>query len=148
LPAILPDTILVAVDGSESSLSAARYAVRLAKRLDAEVHIVHVLEMSGAAIAGPAGVSAWTSVLLSMKESARGIVGLVVRQAQEAQVPYTVEVIEALDAAGGIVREAEEVRASLIVVGSHGRRGLSRLVLGSVAEKVARSASCPVLVAR
>jgi nucleotide-binding universal stress UspA family protein len=144
----LPQTILIAVDGSKPALEAARYAVSLAKRLDAKLHIVHVIELSAATVAAPAGTGAWTMVLGSMEESARGIVGLAVREAELGKVPHSVQIVEALEAAGGIVNEADNVRAGLIVIGSHGRKGIRRLVLGSVAEKVVRTAACPVLVAR
>ena len=144
----LPKTILVAVDGSKQSLEAARYAMVLAKRMDAKVHIIHVVEVAGAAMVGPAGTGAWGQVLESMKESARTFVGLAVREAEDAKVPHTVDVVEAVDAAAGIAKAADDGRADLIVVGSHGRRGIQRALLGSVAEKVVRSAPCPVLVVR
>jgi nucleotide-binding universal stress UspA family protein len=51
-------------------------------------------------------------------------------------------------AASAIVRQAEQVRADLIVMGTHGRSGLPHMLLGSVAEKVVRTASCPVLTVR
>lgn len=62
-------------------------------------------------------------------------------------VPVTT-VVESGDTGDVILRTAEEVEADLIVMGTHGRRGLSRLVMGSVAEFVVRRAPCPVLTIR
>lgn len=65
-----------------------------------------------------------------------------------AEVRSTLAVLPTADPARGLVREAGRCGASLIIVGSHGRRGLARTILGSVAEKVVREAPCPVLVVR
>ena len=53
-----------------------------------------------------------------------------------------------IDFADIIVRQAKKLRASMIVMGSHGRTGLSRLLLGSVAERTLRYATCPVLIVK
>lgn len=57
-------------------------------------------------------------------------------------------IVETGEARDGILKAAKEVSADLIVIGSHGRRGVKRLVLGSVAEDIVRRAPCPVLVVR
>ena len=141
-----PHVILLAVDGSYGSLEAARYGLSLAKRLGARVHIVHVVELSGQLTAASAGLSAWQVALPSVRAEAQGIVDLAAHEAVTEGVPYTVQVVDAHDAASGITAQAANEAAGMIVLGSHGRTGLRRAVLGSVAEKVVRTARCPVLV--
>lgn len=141
-----PHLVLLAVDGSDIALSAARYGLRLAKRLEARVHIVNVIEYSGQATAASAGISAWAVMLPAVRHEAQSAVELVAHEAVSAGVPYTAEVVDAYEAADGVLAEARRANADMIVVGSHGRRGVRRALMGSVAEKVARLSHCPVLV--
>ena len=143
-----PLTLLLAVDGSETSLEAARYGLRLAKKLGARAHIVHVVEYSGQMTAASAGLSAWAVMLPAVRAEGNGAVESVVHEAVTAGVAYTAEVVDAGEAASGIVAQALNVKADMIVVGSHGRTGVRRALLGSVAERVLRHATCPVLVVR
>jgi nucleotide-binding universal stress UspA family protein len=147
--AVRPKSIVVAVDGSPPSREAGRFAVGLASDTGARLHIIHVVDLSAATTAALLeGAANWTQMLPAMRESARMILGLTVREAEEEGVPHTVKVLEGTDLAASIVREAEEEGASMIVLGSHGRTGLRRVLLGSVAERVVRLAHCPVLVHR
>jgi nucleotide-binding universal stress UspA family protein len=136
----------VAVDGSAPSRAAGRYAVQIAKEMSARLHIIHVIDPT--LLASAAGGGGWTAMLPSLQEAARAIVGQTVHEAEAARIPYTVNVIQGFDVATGIVEEAEAVGADIIVVGSHGRKGVARALMGSVAERVVRSATCPVLVHR
>jgi nucleotide-binding universal stress UspA family protein len=140
--------LVVAVDGSPPSRAAGRYAVQLAKDMGARLHVIHVIDPSLFASPSGGGSAGWTAMLPSLQEAARTIVGETVQEAEAARVPFTVNVIEGSDVATGIVDEAEAAWADLIVVGSHGRRGIARVLVGSVAERVVRSAKCPVLVHR
>jgi nucleotide-binding universal stress UspA family protein len=147
--AVPAKTIVVAVDGSPPSREAGRYAVQFAKEMGARLHIVHVVEFSAIAVAAAeSSGGAWTAMLPSMQEDARGVVGATVREAEAAGVPHTVRVVEGYAPHTAIINEAEEHRAWLIVVGSHGRTGLERALVGSVAERVVRMAGRPVLVHR
>jgi nucleotide-binding universal stress UspA family protein len=116
--------------------------------MGARLHIIHVIDPVVLVDSAASGGGAWTAMLPALQESARLIVGLTVREAEDAHVPHTVRVLEGFDAPAGIVKEAEAVGAELIVVGSHGRTGLRRALIGSVAERVVRAAHCPVLVYR
>jgi nucleotide-binding universal stress UspA family protein len=139
---------VIGVDGSEIALKAARYGIALAKRIGARVHIVNVIEYAAQGTAGSAGLSAWAVMLPAVQHEGRAAVDLVAHEALAAGVLHTTEVIDATDAASGIVAEASTEGAELIVVGSHGRTGVRRALIGSVAEKVLRLAHCPVLVIR
>ena len=119
--------IVVAVDETDAAMRAVREAVAIARHTDGEVLFVHV------------GAFAGSEEALARAE---GI-------AQRAGVKRTTARV-AVDGGVGptIVREAQRWTADLIVVGSHGREGVKRLLLGSVAEAVARAAEVPVLLVR
>ncbi|HKZ59932.1 MAG TPA: universal stress protein [Candidatus Thermoplasmatota archaeon] len=147
MPRKTPDVILIAVDGSKASLQAARQGFQIAKAMGASVEIVNVLVYGGSGAKG-AAATYWYSALPKLREDARSTLSQAVRDAESAKVPFEAKVLEGHDAAVAIVQEAEEVHPRLIVVGSHGRTGIQRVLLGSVAEKVVRLAPCPVLVVR
>jgi len=131
-------TILYPTDFSEASVSAYRLACSLAEHHKCKLVIAHVLETPAAAFLGSGplpDLGNW------MKE-------IQVKLARLRPSDPTVAVDHVLvdgDAAGEIVRLARERNCDLIVLGTHGRSGLKRLLLGSVAEEVVRKAPCPVL---
>ncbi len=147
MPRKSQDILLIAVDGSKPSLEAARLGLRLAKAMDASVEIVNVVVYGGSGGTG-AAATYWYSALPKLREDARTLLSQAVREAENAKIPFEAKVLEGHDAAVAIVQQAEAIQPKLIVVGSHGRTGISRVLLGSVAEKVVRLAPCPVLVVR
>ncbi len=139
-------TILSPLDFSETSDHALDYAIELAQKLGAQVHIIHVWQPLTYAVAD--GVYIPTSEHLSNhvfdlqgkldKQLARyADRGVVLQGSLVEGVPYTT-----------IVQTAEEMKADLIVMGTHGRTGLMHLLLGSVAERVVRLSPIPVLTVR
>ena len=141
--------ILVAVDESETSRHALQQAIELAKNLSASVRMVHVLDMSWLPI-GPevaidtAALSAarrgvGENTIAAARETAKvaGFEGEAVLIETETPTQQVAETI---------VREAARWGADLVVLGTHGRRGFQHLMLGSVAEKVARLSPGPVLL--
>lgn len=117
--------IAAAVDETDSAARAVREAVAIARESGAEVLFVHV--------GGPAGGD--TALAWAAAHAQRaGVRGRTARVAAEGGVGAT------------IVREADIWGADLIVVGRHNRSGIERLLLGSVAEAVARAAEVPVLL--
>ena len=137
--------ILHASDFSRASRPAFRLACDLARTLKAELIVFNaaqvVLPMAGEGYVSPAVVrEIWTA---GRREAERGVDRLV-RQARARRVRARAAVGEG-GAAGAIVRAARRYRAGLVVVGTRGRSGIRRLLLGSVAERVVRSAHCPVL---
>ncbi len=139
--------ILVATDFSPCARAALDTAVELAASLDASITLLHVY-------AAPTEVLPDGSVLsldgLALERAERAIDEQLCDERRRAQRRGVVIAVESADghAADVIVRRAAEERADLVVVGTHGRRGVPRLLLGSVAERVLRAAPCPVLIAR
>ncbi len=141
--------ILVAVDGSEAGTPALRAAFTLAKEQQAKLRLVHVVDEAAAyAIDSP-------SVDIERLDETWCAAGQKVLDAAASQAratgiePETALFERAQSAyAEAIVDEAKHWKADLIVTGTHGRRGLKRLFLGSVAEGVARRSPIPVLLVR
>jgi nucleotide-binding universal stress UspA family protein len=138
-----PRHILVATDLTDTSHNTVAYAAALAARLSVPLTLAHAIELRVL----PGAERGLEQVL---SESEAGVREQLDRQASELrEMGVTVSV--ALDrglAATTVAAMAERAGADLVVVGMHGRRGLSRLVLGSVAEHIVRLSSCPVMVVR
>lgn len=140
---MLPKTILVPVDFGAASEFAVDYAVALAKPLGADVVVMHAYEIP--VMGFPDGVVMATAELTSrVLEGAREGLTKTARRFEGSGVTLRT-VVKQGDSWRAIVDAVEEVKANLIVMGTHGRRGLPRALLGSVAEKVVRMAPCPVL---
>jgi nucleotide-binding universal stress UspA family protein len=143
--------ILAAVDGSTAAAKGLREAIRLAKAERARLVILHVVDEypAFAALDGMMAGAPGADLVPALREGGKKVLAKAKAAAHKAGVPATTVLREALGpAAYPIVREAKKVRADLIVVGTHGRRGVRRIVLGSDAEQVVRSASVPVLLVR
>lgn len=127
------------------------YALAFAGRFAAEqkaactvCYVVDMLTAEGAMVAATPGII--TGYLTVLREQGKELVDKAV--AGMAPTPMRGIVREGSNVVEEIVAEAGDEGADLIIMGSHGRHGISRLVLGSVAEGVLRAASCPVLVVR
>ena len=144
--------ILVAVDGSKASAKGLREALRLAKAQRARLLILHVVDEypALAALDGMMAGAPGADLVPALREGGKRVLARAKKTAAAAGVPAVTLLREMLSgpAAYPIVREAKKQRADLIVLGTHGRRGVRRLVLGSDAEQVVRSASVPVLLVR
>ncbi|SDH31414.1 universal stress protein [Paraburkholderia phenazinium] len=142
--------ILVAVDGSASSLRALNEAIQMAKLARGKVTALYVLDHSSTFTY--AGEYEPRAMVDALHEDARRVLGEVQKRITELQVPGDVEVIETdgigEDVASCLQRCAQSRGADLFVMGTHGRRGIRRLVLGSVAERFLRFSTCPVLLVR
>lgn len=140
--------ILVAVDGSATSHKGLREALRLAKSEGARLHILHVVNEYPAFV-GVEGAMP-VNLLPMLREGGERILAKAKSTAAKGGVPVTAALREMIggSVADAIVREARKVGADVIVLGTHGRRGVRRLVLGSDAEHVVRTASVPVLLVR
>jgi nucleotide-binding universal stress UspA family protein len=125
---LTPTTILFPTDGSPAAERARPYAVRLAERSRATLH---VLRVEPDLAAGAEGATA---------------AGAPSEDVGPGGGRYVEAVRHAPEAGSAILRYAAEVRAELIVMGTHGRSGLGRVLLGSTAEHVLRRAGCPVLL--
>src|SRR5215207_7079982 len=141
--------ILLATDGSAASAPAAQLAVELARVHQARLTALYVVDpypYLGIGEANPLGFQAYMSAALQHAAEAHGKVMAMCGEAPA--VPCQPRLAEDVAAAAGIVQSARQVEADLIVVGSHGRTGVARLMLGSVASRVVAESPIPVLVAR
>lgn len=141
--------ILLATDGSAASEHAAQLAVDLARVHGAKLTALYVVDpypYLGLGEANPMGYQAYMSAALQHAAAAHQKVMALCEKAPK--VPFQTRVEEDVAAATGIVQAARQAEADLVVVGSHGRTGVARLMLGSVATKVVAESPIPVLVAR
>ena len=140
--------ILVPVDGSETSLQAVSKAAELAKAFNSEVTAVYVLDPYPFTGVGADFAYGQAQYLSAATAEANKALEDVTERMKDTGVTVKTLVGEGHAIHEGIVRVGENVGADLIVMGSHGRRGLEKLVLGSVAQRVLQTAKVPVLVVR
>jgi len=142
--------ILVPVDGSPTSSRGLREAIGFAKAQKARLQLVHVVDVHNAVLAGLEGAAAVTDLAAALKARGRKILANAATAARKAGLACDTVLLESLTgpAAEPIVRQARKWHADLIVIGTHGRRGLKRLVMGSDAEQIVRNAPAPVMLVR
>lgn len=142
-------TILIATDGTELSEKAVQHGVGLAGAMNAEVTMVTVTEPWDAVIVGEVAMVLPPERYDETAEAnARSILSKAKDVADQAGVTVYTMHMKDRHAADGIIEAAKERGANLIVMASHGRRGLSRLVLGSEANEVVTHSEVPVLIIR
>jgi len=140
--------ILISTDGSDSSMRAAEYGVNIAKLLGAQVTVIYVID---------AVVLDEARALFKADEHED--VEIKLKQAGQRYINYVLGIAEkeGIKAASlltkgrpyeQIVNLAKESNVDLIVMGTHGRRGTERFLIGSVAERVIEYSPCPVLVVK
>ena len=144
--------VLIATDGSRPSTKAVNHGVKLAKAVGARVTFVNVTEM-WSAIAMSAGLEAgvrdpFADYERAVAQSARKVLAAAERIAGRAGIKCKTEHVPDRRPADGIVDAARRRKCDLIIVGSHGRRGIDRLLLGSQAYEVLTQSKVPVLVVR
>ena len=143
--------ILVPVDGSRTSRLGLEEAIKLAKDQRAMLYILHVVDEQGV-LQEPSLSSGMfiDDFLRTLRENGKRIISDAEATAKKSHVRAKSLMVENLSrpTADAIVREAKKLKANLIVLGTHGRRGIKRLVMGSDAEGVIRNAPVPVLLVR
>ena len=140
--------ILVPVDGSSCSREGLSEALQLGAALGSRIKLVHVVNEL---ISEPVLSAEYLERLIeSLRQAGRDVLQQAQKLAKEQGAEVEVELLETIGgrAADAILAAAERWKADLIVMGTHGRRGVSRLALGSDAELVVRSSSVPVLLVR
>ena len=146
---MLVKNILVPTDFSAASEAAIRYAYDLAIGLGARLHGLHVLEnpfapgafMEMYALPAP-------DYFIDLERQAKARLEASLSADDKAMAPVVMTTRSGIPAVEILQRAEEEPRIDLIVMSTHGRGGVARLVMGSVADKVLRGASCPVLMMR
>ena len=139
------DRILVPTDGSDPAAAATDHALTVADRFDATVHALYVVDVDGIAHEAPGlGLDALRDALRTEGETATDAV---VERAEDRGVDVRESVVDGV-AEDAIVDYADAEGIDLIVMGTHGRRGLDRYLVGSVTERVVRRTEVPTLVVR
>lgn len=141
--------ILVAVDGSSTGNLALQEAIKLAREGQSRLKLVHVVDETlinwdeGGWLGG-------STVFEALAAAGRKVLDAAVETVRREGLDVESQLVESVARRIGSVisEEAESWQADLIVVGTHGRRGVDRLLLGSVAEGVVRTAAVPVLLVR
>src|SRR5579863_5532147 len=137
--------IIVPVDGSEPSEAAIRLAIGIASEHHGEVVFIHAVELNKiVALAGPASIDVSAAIDAECRAGDE-ILASAKKAAETAGVAATCELPED-QCVASVLDAARRKKADLIVIGSHGRTGIPRAVLGSVAEGILRRSSIPVLV--
>ncbi|HXC38266.1 MAG TPA: universal stress protein [Burkholderiales bacterium] len=142
--------ILVPVDGSTTSNLGLREAVKLAHDDNARIRLVHVVNELIISAAPDVAAYGAADMIDMLREGGRKILAKAVAQVQKAGVEPESTLIESMGAtaADKIVAEAKRWRADVIVLGTHGRKGLRRVLMGSDAEEIVRATTVPVLLVR
>lgn len=155
MTSIFPTKVLLATDGSEDAARARQAAIELCQKTGSELHVVYVGEPFYAIPAAEAsmvdpywGAGVYEDVEAELEREAQELLDEEVQRVRADGGTVAQAHLRMGSTAGEIVELAEEEGAGLIVVGSRGREGIRRALMGSVSEAVVRHAHCPVLVVR
>lgn len=142
--------ILVPIDGSATSKLGLKQAARLARSQNATLTLLHVVDENVVTQTAATGGVYVEGLIESLVAAGKRILAAAEAEAKKEKVRVRGVLVEdiGLPVADVIVAQAKKLKADLIVLGTHGRRGLSRLVMGSDAENVVRQTSIPVLLVR
>jgi nucleotide-binding universal stress UspA family protein len=141
--------ILIAIDGSDASMDAADYAISTSEQYNAELYALHVIHPADADLFGSTGeMTTAAYYIIDINKEAQKYLDKVKDKASEKNIQIKTEVIASTNTAGGIVDYAEDKDVDLIVVGTRGKSGFKKLLLGSVASGVVTYAHCPVMVVK
>lgn len=140
--------IVVPVDGSPTAHAALLAAMDLARLCGASLEVLCVYDPFPFIVAGPDYGYAQVQYVEAVRTEATATVEAARKRAADAGLVVQAQVVEASKTWRAIVDTAEACGADLIVMGSHGRSGLDKLVMGSVAQSVLQRTSLPVLVVR
>ena len=135
------ERILVPTDGSVGTAHVAMQAIDLAEQYGATIHVVSVVEEPASSLV------AGTESRDKLEEHGRGAIERVETMARIHGVDVETELLTG-SPADAILEYAEEIDADLVVAGTHGRSGVKRHIIGSVAERLVRHATCPVMTVR
>jgi hypothetical protein len=141
--------ILVPIDGSAAAARGLEEAIKLATDQKAAIRLIHVINELMVVTSYEATI--YTADLIhALRESGNKLLDRAKQQVAKAGLTVETEMLEAHGGQAGntIAKDVERSHADLIVIGTHGRRGLSRVVMGSDAEQVVRLSKVPVLLVR
>jgi nucleotide-binding universal stress UspA family protein len=146
---IAPKQILVATDFSTASEAALLYGRSFARTYGATLHVLHVVDDIATRTAElTAALASTERMQLQMEQEARTRLDAVIDEEDRRDLHAKATVLTSAAPAQTILAYATDHNIDLIIVGTHGRSGLARLFMGSVAQHVVRLAPCPVLTVR
>jgi nucleotide-binding universal stress UspA family protein len=141
--------ILVPIDGSETAMSGLREAMKFAKEQNAQIRLIHVVDEL-VLTPYPYGPAVIDDIITQLRGVGKAVLAKARAMVQEAGINVDTQLIEAFGGRAGedIVKAAQDWPADIVVCGTHGRRGLRRIVMGSDAEYIVRRSPVPVLLVR
>lgn len=146
----MPNKVLVAIDGSHCAFQALDVAIREAALRSAFLEILHVVDYGF--LKHHQRPTELPSIRAQHVEVSRVLLEKAAKHARDAHVEHSVQLIDEMATLGGvaarIVQYVRDTRPDLVVAGTHGRTGVARLVLGSVAEYLVHQCPVPLLVVR
>jgi nucleotide-binding universal stress UspA family protein len=142
------NNILVATDFGEASEAALNYGRDLARTYGSTLHVLHAADDVMMRFAAEGTMTFLPDLQTEVEDAARQRIDALVTDEDRTQLRAKAVVGTSLSPAGTIVRYANEHGIGLIVMGTHGRKALTHVLMGSVAERVVRTAPCPVLTVK
>jgi len=141
--------ILVPVDGSATSNLGLAEAIKLAKLTGARLLLLHAVDIAAISLT-PEAATAAPGLFDAMRDAGEQVVSKAKATVESAGLTAETILVDTLSGRVSdlVVDHAQKWRADLIVIGTHGRRGVSRLLIGSDAEQIVRAAPVPVLLVR
>lgn len=141
--------ILCPFDGSDTSTKGLNEAIKLAKSCQAKLRVLHIVDCFYPFLDG-IELTNFNQVLEAMRERGKSILEQAKNLAQQEGFDIEIELAETMSnkVADAIVNQAKAWQADLIVIGTHGHRGINHFLLGSDAEAVVRNSSVPVLTVK
>ncbi|MDH5463708.1 MAG: universal stress protein [Nitrosopumilus sp.] len=140
------ENILVPYDGTNFSNRAFRKALDIAKKDNSKITVFTVIEGEYSAIRGYSKIN--PQIIKKQQNVAKKYIYNLEQTAKNLNIPITVKIKQGASIVKEIINLANSKRMDLIVMGSHGRTGLNKLILGSVANSVAQQAKCAVMVVK
>ncbi len=142
--------ILVPVDGSPTSNAGLDEAIKLAKLTGARLRVLHVVDETPFLTSGDGFAAITGDVFTILKEAGQAVLEAARVRVDASGIPVDAALFDSLSArlSDRVAEQVKEWGADVIVLGTHGRRGVGRMMLGSDAEQIVRTATVPVLLVR
>ncbi len=140
--------ILVATDFGEASDAALAYGRELARTFDATLHVLHVADDVYVRLGGDAYVAVLPELQKDVEQAAHTSLDNLIGVPAAGEPAVQKVVLTSASTAAAVVQYAKDTSIDLIIVGTHGRGAVAHLLMGSVAERIVRTAPCPVLTVR
>jgi nucleotide-binding universal stress UspA family protein len=144
------DRILVPVDGSPTSNVGLQEAIRLAQLTRGRLRLLHIIDVLSLAIAAEGYVLSSGELMESLRKNGEALVANAARTVEASGVPVETSLVDNLSGrvADLVAEDVAGWKADIVVLGTHGRRGIGRVLLGSDAEQIVRTSAVPVLLVR